>query len=209
MSISHKAYLFATAEFDRQLAPLLYSALARNDPAGLRDYIRANQQDLHDPDEEMPLAEDWETHYHLDVQQYAAFALTNFYDPTDDWGLGHDFDALGAYLESVPKAKKYTGALLGGYLFGPKGKRLDPGYMGTGLATRGQVRALLAVLEKTKWPPVPGPDSPVFAKCYYKPASAADVQDALRRLTDLYRRAAGEGKGLLFADFNDCGVGRM
>jgi hypothetical protein len=65
------------------------------------------------------------------------------------------------------------------------------------------------VLERKRWPKVPEPDSPVFADCGYAPDSAAEVQESRERLVGLYRQACAEGKGILFEDFNDCGVSHL
>ena len=213
MSISHKAYLFDFAGFRAELEDILYDALTRDDVAPLREFINRNRSAIRDPyTGAVPLRAEWEgerasnPNVGRDVQWYAHRALLKYYDVTDDWGLDYGFDALSAYFESVPALAKHTGALICGFLFGPKGRRLDPGLMGTGLVPPAEVRRLLKLLERKRWPKVPEPDSPVFADCHYEPDSADEVRENRDRLVALYRQASAENKGILFEDFNDCGV---
>jgi hypothetical protein len=81
-------------------------------------------------------------------------ALTKYRDTTDNIGLGYGFDALGEYLKSVPALKPMAEALVGGYWFGPRGKRFNPGYMGTGFTSPEQAQEHLALLTETELPPV-------------------------------------------------------
>jgi hypothetical protein len=65
------------------------------------------------------------------------------------------------------------------------------------------------LLAREGWPDIPEPESEVYSECYYQPESAADVQRSLEELRELYRRAAQARAGILFVDFNDCGVGGL
>jgi hypothetical protein len=208
MSISHKAYLFDHAEFSRELSEPLFTALASGDIQSLREFIERFRPRLTDPMTGESTAEDWETSYRhqSDVQQYADLALTKYYDPESNLGLDYGFDALGSFLEAVPKVRRVAGPLICGYLFGPKGRRLDPGYMGTGLLSSADVRRQLRTLEQTGWPPIPSPEDPIYAECYYSPTSVSEVRSSLNQLTLLYRRASKCRMGILFTDYNDRGV---
>jgi hypothetical protein len=235
MSISHKAYLFDVKRFEEELAKILYRALETDDAEPLRQFILRNRRSLRSLWTAQPLNEETDGTFLLEylggsidaatgefredpalnanrplrVQRCADLALTKHYDLLDDgWGLDYGFDALGYYFESVPRLRPQTGALIGGYLFGPRGKRLDPGFMGTGLVSVEQVKKLLALLEEPL-PAIPPPDSDVFYGCGPPPDSAEEVEQSLNTLRNLYRQALKEGVGILFTDFNDCGVGRM
>src|SRR5207248_11394969 len=58
-------------------------------------------------DLEKRVDEDWEDRYRHqpDVQQYADLALTKYYDVTDGLGLSYGFDALDAYLRTIPRVR--------------------------------------------------------------------------------------------------------
>lgn len=211
MSISHKAFLFDHTNFDAELAGVLHAALETDDVGGLRRLILDNRHVLLDLWTEAPPADDWEARIEpaYRVQQFADLAMTKYYDPRDDRGLGHGFDAPGAYLETVPGLGGWSSALYCGWLFGPSGRRLDPGSMGTGLVSVAQVGEAVRLTDGLAWPPAPGPTDPVYRGCYYGPASAAAVSADRDRLLELYRDAAAARMGLLLSDYNDRGVGRM
>jgi hypothetical protein len=147
MSILHKAYLFDFAGFRAELEDVLHDALERDDIEPLREFILRNRTALRDPyTGKVPLRQDWEgerasnPNVKRDVQWYAHRALLKYHDVTDDWGLDRGFEALSAYFESIPALAKHAGALICGFVFGPKGHRLDPGLMGTGLVPPEEAR---------------------------------------------------------------------
>jgi hypothetical protein len=210
MSIDHKAYRFRHNEFQRELAEVLYRALDTEDPGPLGAFIRRFRESLTDPATEAPLSVDWEQEYgpDRDVQQYADLALTRYYDLNENLGLSYGFDALEAYLRSTALAQ-HAARLICGTLFGPKGRRLDPGRMGTGLLCPEEVASLARLLAGTSWPDVPEPGSEVDSECHYQPESAEEVQDSLEQLKELYRRAAESNAGLLLVDYDDRGVAHL
>lgn len=211
MSIDHKAYLFQYDEFHQELADLLHRALESGEVEPLREFINFHRPALTDPWMEGPLEEDWEDEHrqNLDIQLYADVALTKYYDLTDNLGLSYGFDALGVYLNAIPSLARHADSLICGALFGPKGKRLDPGRMGTGLLPAVRVAQLAKILTSMKWPAIPDPESPIYAKCYYRPTSTEDVAASRTRLEQLFRRAAKAGPGIMFTDFNDGGVSQL
>jgi hypothetical protein len=211
MSIDHKAYLFQYDKFQEELADALYRSLQTGIVLPLRVFINGHRGSLTDLATAKRLGKDWEQKYcrDEDVQSYADLALTRYYDLTASLGLCYGFDALAVYLRSLPSLARHAGRLIGGRLFGPKGKRLDPGRMGTGLLSPAEAARFDRLLAHAEWPVIPGPESEVYSACYYQPESAADVQRSLDELRELYRRAAQAGAGVLFVDFNDRGVGGM
>jgi hypothetical protein len=211
VSISHKAYLFDHVRFRTELADILHDALATNGVTELRAFIRQHRKELTDIATEEPPEEDWEESIEgrgaAATQQYADLALTKYYDPTDDRGLDHGFDALGAYLDTVAALGDTHSAMMCGYPFGPEGRRLDPGYLGTGLLSESDVKRHCEKVSGLRWPAIPAPDDPTYDGCHYRPASAKEVRANRDRLLRLLRAAARAKTGILFADFNDRGVG--
>lgn len=206
VSIDHKVYLFRYSEFQSELADLLYHALETDEVGNLRGFINSERSLLTEHVTEEPLVEDWEVGFEPDVQRYADIALTKYYNLAEDLGLGYSFDVLGAYLNIVSELAGQSNVLICGRLFGPKGKRLDPGYMGTGLLPPDDVSHFAMLLSGIKYPAIPNQGSKIYSCCYYKPKSADEVQEALEQLNTIYQRAAQEKLGLLLLDFNDHGV---
>jgi hypothetical protein len=211
MSIDHKAYLFQYDAFQEELADLLHRALQTGEVGRLHEFLNRHRTSLTDQATQEPLAEDWEEEYgqQPDVQQYADLALTRYYEVSDNLGLSHGFDALGVYLGTVSPLARHADQLICGKLFGPKGRRLDPGRMGTGLVSSSEAARFAKLLAGMKWPVIPGPESDVYSECSYRPKSADEVQQSLDQLVELYQRAAEAASGILLVDFNDHGVNHL
>jgi hypothetical protein len=89
MSYEHKAFIFDIDGFNRELKPLLESCLRSGSIDQMWDFIVSNRQSLVDPYEGFTLEDGWEDMIESkDVHQYGDFALTKYYSPTDDRGLG-------------------------------------------------------------------------------------------------------------------------
>jgi hypothetical protein len=211
MSIDHKAYLFRHDAFQKELADLLHRSLQTAEVGPLREFIDCHRKHLMDRGTDESLGENWEDEYgaESDVQVYADLALSKYFDLTEDLGFSYGFDALGAYLATVPPLAPVADCLICGNLFGPAGRRLDTGSMGTGLLSAEEAAGFADLLAGTDWPTIPGPDSGIYAECYYKPGSARDVEASRDRLLDLYCRAAKAKMGILLMDYNDCGVSHL
>jgi hypothetical protein len=141
------------------------------------------------------------------IQRLAKICLGR-YTEDEDLGLSYGFDALHAYLESIPTIARIANELICGSVFGPPGRRLDLGAMGTGLVLPGKAERMLRCLEEDL-PPPPPPGHAVYSNCHYKPNKAGDVPNALEKLRTIYRRAVTNGKGILVEDFNDRGTMRL
>jgi hypothetical protein len=142
MSMSHKAFAFRWADFQRELAPILLSALTDTQPQALIDFANANFEALFNPYTAEPLKDDWREQLEVgDVQELGDFVLTKYYDPSEDAGLGDQWMRLEAHLGGTGKV-----ALLGNP-FGPAGKYFDPGRMGSYFQDEATVRRSLEELQ--------------------------------------------------------------
>jgi hypothetical protein len=122
MSFDHKAFEFRWEDFALQLLPLLSHALERNETAGLRDFISRNMSFCRNPYSGALLSHDWESRLEVgDVQELGDFALTKYYSPIDDHGLGTEWQAIERQLSDAHKA-----ALLGSAV-----PLFDPGRQGS------------------------------------------------------------------------------
>jgi hypothetical protein len=142
MPMSHKAYAFDWRAFERdELSGLLSRALETGDVSGLVAYVERNRHALRDPYEGDPLGGDWEALLgNRDVHEYGDFALTRFYDPAADSGLGPCWNEIDAALPEEGRL-----ALLGSPL-GPAHNRFDPGRYGSYFQTPPRVARSLALV---------------------------------------------------------------
>jgi hypothetical protein len=149
MSMSHKAYAFDWNAFTMELRPTLDGALVSGGDANpLFVFIDTNLERCSDPNEGNPLASKWKDALHgLDVLQEAAdYALTKYYDPRDDHGLGTVWLTLVSRLPAAEStALLGVGLTIGGRLF-------DPGAMGSYFQTPAMVAHNQAMLHATVHP---------------------------------------------------------
>lgn len=135
--MEHKAYLFDYELFDRELRTLLENALRSGDSTGLVSFINANLGCLKDPYEGETLTADWQDLIETqDAHQYGDFALTKYYDPKADTGLGPDWDEVQQMLagDLAMTVSPVLGATVG-----PPDDPFDPGKMGAYFQTKQQV----------------------------------------------------------------------
>ena len=125
--MEHRAYEFDWPAFDADLHRVLIDALESNNAAPLLSYIDDNINELTDPFEANPLAADWRSQLKNadDVHEIGDFALTRFYDPSVESGVG---DAWLNLDESL--AQQCRNAMLG-QTVGPANNPFDPGRMGS------------------------------------------------------------------------------
>lgn len=104
LSYLHKAFVFDSDSFERELAPLLRFALTQDEPKLLISFIETNRHSLRDPYEGEPLSPQWQSLLSSgDVQELGGFALTRYYQPTEDFGVAEDWSNL---LESEPQTQE-------------------------------------------------------------------------------------------------------
>lgn len=142
MSFSHKAFAFDGHAFEVQLAPTLRRALAQGDPSALQAFIDTHWESLKDPCEGAPLSPAWRSQLEAgDLQELADFALTRYYDPKADFGIGEEW---GGMAQGLPEAQRQ--ALLGAALQ-EDGQTFDPGRMGSYFQDRQRAAMSLQLLE--------------------------------------------------------------
>lgn len=143
MGMDHKAYVFDYENFQNELAPILESALKANSNAGIMKFISDNFDELKDPYEGEPLADDWEDSLgNRDLQEYADYALTKYYDPGEYFGMSdhwhHTYDKLSA--------EQKTATL--GVAFGTEPHLFDPGRQGSYFQSPQLVLTNVKLIEK-------------------------------------------------------------
>src|SRR5579875_843253 len=136
--MEHKAFLFDYGSFDRELRAILEDALRSGDHSGPVSFINANLGDLRDPYEGEPLGAEWEAMIETqDPHQYGDFALTKYYNPAADIGLGAAWENLQELIANDPLL---TESPILGSTIGPKDGPFDPGKMGSYFQSVQQVR---------------------------------------------------------------------
>lgn len=129
MSMEHRAFAFDHDRFAAELAPILDEALATGDVRQLVHFIESNRARLTDPYEGEPLGEDWRSMLETeDAHQLGDFALTAYYSPRENIGLGYDWDSA---RQTLREASLDADAIVLGTPFGAEGNRFDPGKMGS------------------------------------------------------------------------------
>jgi hypothetical protein len=143
MAMEHKAFVFDFRGFDGELRPILEQALRTNDGGELLRFIERHRASLKDPYEGEPLAEDWRDGVESeDAQVFGDYALTKYYEPSEDLGLGPNWEMLQSRLLT---RLGNDGAVLGRTV-GPADNPFDPGKMGSYFQTEEDVRANLHAL---------------------------------------------------------------
>ena len=127
MSMQHKAFRFDWESFNRNLREHLHDALLTGSATQLVMFINSAIGEFSDPYEGEPLTADWMFLLNDadDVHEVGDYALTRFYDPTEDAGIGDAWIAIDDSLNALQR-----NALLGRSI-GPATNPFDPGKMGS------------------------------------------------------------------------------
>ncbi len=126
--MEHKAFLLNYQLFENELIHIIEKALVVDDYKELKSFVNENIKDLKDPYEGEPLELDWESLIEeKDPHQYCDFALTKYYNPLEDIGLGYEWDESNDYIMNNLKID-YSPVL--GNTLGPKNNYFDPGKIG-------------------------------------------------------------------------------
>lgn len=129
MSLHHKAFVFDYRRFNVELAPALLRALEIRSSDELRRLINSNLESFRDPYEGEPLTRDWEARLKFgNEHEVGDFALTKFYSPVLNFGLGSDWMDVDRALVSLGEG---LGLTLLGTPFGPPENPFDPGRTGS------------------------------------------------------------------------------
>ncbi|WP_445627159.1 hypothetical protein [Nostoc sp. DSM 114167] len=136
--MEHKAFVFDYDAFIQELAEILENALVINQRNELITFIENNFSYLKNPDEGEPLDYSWKEMLDTeDISQYGDFAITKYYNPQCDIGLGYDW--LPLYDMLLNELDKDTSPLLGKN-FGIPGNYFNPGQIGSYFQSLEQVK---------------------------------------------------------------------
>ena len=127
--MEHKAFVFDFERFSRELQPIIERGLLSGDCSETIAFVRDNLGRLKDPYEGEPLGSDWESMIESrDIHQYGDFALTKYYDPSADIGLGASWAEVQDLI--VRDSTILVSPILG-TIVGPERNPFDPGKLGS------------------------------------------------------------------------------
>ncbi|WP_146259908.1 hypothetical protein [Pseudomonas sp. URMO17WK12:I2] len=176
MSLEHKAFVFDFYRFRGELKPILESSLRSGDTHSLFEFIVANKDILVDPYQGEALDESWEDMIEeRDAHQYGDFALTKYYSPLEDQGLGVEWEGL---QELMPHSANVSFSPFLGAPIVVGEEIFDPGKMGAYFQSESEVVESLSVLTAFE---------SVVPKNYI---------DGFVRFKCLLERAIDEGRGI-------------
>lgn len=142
--MDHKAFIFDFAAFQDELKPILEEELASNSYVRLREFVLINRKLLRDPYGGLPLTENWEIQISpKDPHQYGDFAITKYYDPTMDIGLGNEWEEPQELFITLGLSE----SPILGRTIGPHENPFDPGKMGSYFQSNQQVLDNLRLLD--------------------------------------------------------------
>lgn len=191
MSMEHRAFVFDEEKFSKELRNLLLDAGLAEDVDKIKSFIAQHSDDIKSPYDGIKVNSDYEKGmYNKDVQEYADYAMTAYYEPDDDMGLSYAWEVVLKVLKKLKyKSAKY--ALLGKSV-SKKGFCVDPGCSGLGIVAADDAQKIyeeLAELEDSF-----NEDAENFEDEEFE---ADDIISAFGDLLVLYETATDEGCGLL------------
>lgn len=147
MSMEHKAFVFDFEAFVQQLSNTLEKASLNNTNKNIISFINNNIVLLKHPDEGGAIDDYWEEILEeiKDVHNYGDIAITKFYDPDKDIGLGYDWQDIENILSCELLVD--PGDIILGQKFGPIDNRFNPGRISSSFQSLEQVKLNMQLLQ--------------------------------------------------------------
>ena len=95
--MSHKAYVFDGELWGTEAASLICAAL-NGQPTALRIFVHQHSNELKHPDTGEEMSLDWTALSKLDAHELGNIAITRYYDPNADVGLGEAWMRVDSLL---------------------------------------------------------------------------------------------------------------
>lgn len=175
MSSEHKAFVFDYSNFEKELMDVLTNSLESSDVDDLRKFIEQNLSSLKDPYEGELLGSDWQSLVEVhDAHQYGDFAITKFYDPASDLGVGYRWEELS---DLICRELHSEESVLLGKVIGPESNPFDPGKLGSYFQSSQEVAASIDKLKTL-----------ILGR--------PELEEALGEVIDMFESCLSEVKGL-------------
>jgi len=192
--MDHKAFIFDVESFNLELRPLLLSAGIENEIGTIKHFINCNLIKIVSPYTGDSLGEDWENQLESgDIQEIADFALTRYYSPAADMGLGYSWDALLETIKLLPVGFDPEYCIVGKQV--QQGTFVfDPSRMGLGMIEMKDVSYIHQELQRVR-PLLKNVELPAEELLYE--LSTGEIAEAFEDLIVLYKKAIDANRGIL------------
>ncbi|AWI03524.1 hypothetical protein [Clostridium drakei] len=193
MSMEHKAFVFDTKNYMKQLNDLIVDRGANDDIAAIRQFIEEHLDNMKSPYTGEELDENWGEEIEKgDIQEYADFALTGYYAPYEDIGLSYEWDMLLKALKKLDFIEAEYCIL--GKSIQKENFKIDPGRCGLGLVYAEDIPILYQKLitVKNKLDEINIKKSKIFTEIEEK-----DLKSVLENLIFIFQSALNDKKGLM------------
>lgn len=195
MSMEHKAYIFDTNSFKKELSEIIINCGNMKNLEALNTFIRDNISRVKSPYTGELLDNEWEKELETgEIQELADFALTCYYSPEEDMGISYAWDELLTSLSTLPLKFNSNYYVLGRTLQTEK-FILDPGGMGLGFVYAEDIPIMYNELINL---------SQVFKKMSLDIVNSvtydvtfSELMDSYKELIALYKQAMEINYGLL------------
>ncbi|MEO3944691.1 hypothetical protein [Gorillibacterium sp. CAU 1737] len=195
MSMDHKAFLFDTASFHQELAPVLREAALADEVDLLGAFIETHRAVILSPYSGEELEDDWQDEIRTKgVQEYADFALAKYYSSDEERGLSYLWQPLAEVLEACDSLSNGETYVVG-IPFTSGSFTLDPGRMGMGFLDAEEIPTRLKELASAR--ESISLDELDLSEELLDELSEDELLDAFDELIDLYRSALEANRGLL------------
>ncbi len=194
MSMEHKAFLFDSILYHKEIEPVIKKCCKSKNVEPAVEYIKENCALLRMPDSGENLQENWQDGCVMDLQGLFDILLTRCYEPNEDIGLEYAWDGV---LEAIRNTKIVDNADLCvlGRPLAYSGITIDPGYEGLGIVGEDEVVWIKELLAKNK-------EKIEVAKIegseLLYTLEPDELVDACDDLCMIYNKAVKDGKGILF-----------
>ena len=128
--LEHKAYLIDDIGFEKGLRPIFRMADSREKRQQLESFCDTNASLIKSPYDGIDVGDGWRSVQETEtILELADIALTAFYDPADDIGLGYEYSEISERLKPVVAKLGFSPALGNPIEFGSD--LFDPGFSGS------------------------------------------------------------------------------
>lgn len=195
MSMDHKAFLFDTVSFNKELANSILDAGTTHNVESLHKFIHDNIGRTYSIYTGEPITSEWENELQNgDVQELADYALTCFYSPEEDIGLSCYWDALLNGLGLLPLKHQVEYYIIGRPLTSGDFV-LDPGFMGLGFVYFEDIPHMYNELVSLKKQFIHV--MPRLAKEFDDEITMEDLSESYNELIQIYECAKAKKSGLM------------
>ena len=196
MSMLHKAFCFDTKSFYGELAQIITISVSKENVDDLLEFIRRNVDRITSPYTEEPIGDEgFKELAEMEIQELIDFALTCYYNISEDIGLEYSWDAISEYLVLMNMKRDASFYILG-ESFCVNGFKLDPGRMGMGfiqaVAISDIKKELISQQEIFRDTIISKKIDPLYS------LTKVELEDAYLSLIAIYEQAEREMKGLMF-----------